>query len=151
MYNTQRLTCCTGVFPIGLDMLTLPTPPPPSLPSPDVGSLIAAKIFSTQASLFKPRQETVPLPATEKWGLRKFGLDVDAVTWPDGTQPPPWVVVRSGSRVSPRQTGTVDKKKKCVKRHRAEPRIVADGIFVENICSDGILHSAVSKERNIED
>lgn len=31
------------------------------------------------------------LSATEKHEMRMWGTDVDAVTWPDGTKPPPWV------------------------------------------------------------
>lgn len=31
------------------------------------------------------------LSATEKHEMRMWGIDVDAVAWPDGTKPPPWV------------------------------------------------------------
>ncbi|CAN0113612.1 unnamed protein product [Ectocarpus fasciculatus] len=45
----------------------------------------------TLCDLFHPRPETVELSATEKREMRKWGLDVDVVAWPDGFIPPPWV------------------------------------------------------------
>lgn len=49
-----------------------------------------------KAGLFQPLPETVALSATEKREMRAWGLDVDAVSWPDGTRPPRWVTVRMG-------------------------------------------------------
>ncbi|CBJ33865.1 expressed unknown protein [Ectocarpus siliculosus] len=50
-----------------------------------------------QSDLFHPRPETVVLSATEKREMRKWGLEVDAVAWPDGFVPPPWVKLCSSS------------------------------------------------------
>lgn len=50
-----------------------------------------AFVCGAKAGLFKPRPETVALSATEKHEMRIWGLDVDAVTRPDSTKPPPWV------------------------------------------------------------
>ncbi|CAM9906606.1 unnamed protein product, partial [Hapterophycus canaliculatus] len=44
-----------------------------------------------KADLFHPRPETVALSAAEKHDMRRWDVDVDAVTWPDGTTPPRWV------------------------------------------------------------
>ena len=38
------------------------------------------------------------LSATEKHEMRTWGLDVNAISWPDGTKPPPWVKVRVDTR-----------------------------------------------------
>lgn len=46
-----------------------------------------------QSDLFKPKPETVALSATEKYEMKKWGIDVDAILWPDGTSPPAWLKV----------------------------------------------------------
>ncbi|CAN0343687.1 unnamed protein product, partial [Pylaiella littoralis] len=43
------------------------------------------------SDLFKPKPETVALSATEKYEMKKWGIDVDAILWPDGTSPPAWL------------------------------------------------------------
>ncbi|CAM9530204.1 unnamed protein product, partial [Ectocarpus sp. 13 AM-2016] len=60
-------------------------------PVPAKGIDMRKEAARDQSDLFHPRPETVALSATEKQEMRKWGLDVDAVAWPDGFVPPPWV------------------------------------------------------------
>eukprot|EP00752_Nemacystus_decipiens_P017780 g15941.t1 len=60
-------------------------------PLPAKGIDMRKETARDQADLFKPRPDTVALSATEKHEMRMWGIDVDAVSWPDGTRPPPWV------------------------------------------------------------
>eukprot|EP00903_Cladosiphon_okamuranus_P010523 g9953.t1 len=75
---------------------TNPNPFRTLFPLPAKGVDMRKETARDQADLFKPRPETVALSATEKYKMRMWGLDVDAVTWSDGTKPPPWVKASKG-------------------------------------------------------